>query len=466
MKPGGFWKIGFWVSVGLVVVLAVLLWRQKTGGDPIPVKDTQEQKPEKPPIDVQIVKLATEQAQEYGEFSGSVQSRKVVQVSSEILARIEELPVDAGQKVKKGALLARMDGSVIDAQVRQAEESVGVAEAMVRQAEAQVQQAEARVRQAQAKVRSAEALRDEAQRDLKRYQDTFKAGASTQQQLQQVEARVKTTNESVRAAKEEVDASQRQVEVTKRQVDAAERKAEAMRQQVKAVRQQSAKTKIVSPMTAVVVDRLAEPGDLATPGRTLMTLQSATELQFETPVSERCARRVQVGDEVRVKVEAAGREMVTRVNEIVPAVDPQSRTFLVRADLPSLQGLQPGMFGRLQFTCGLRPVLRVPETALLLRGQLEFVFVAEAGRACLRLVRSGKRQAGQVEILSGVQEGETIVVLPPPTLMDGDPVTVGSGSANARPLPLTRDDKRVARAACRSLLAGRAKGAGAADERA
>jgi multidrug efflux pump subunit AcrA (membrane-fusion protein) len=400
-----------------VIVLAVLLFRQAGAarhGDPSDVPAT----PARSPVAVKVLKLTTEETQESGEFSGSVQSRKVVQVSAEILARIEKLPVSANQKVKKGELLAQLDSSVIETKVKQAEEALGSAEAMVRQAEA-------RVRQAQAGVRSAEATRDQAQRDQKRYEETFKAGASTQQQLQQAESLLKTTTEAVQGAKEEVDAAQRQV-------DAVLRQAEGARQQIEEVRAQSSKTAIYCPMDAVVVDRLAEPGDLASPGRALMTLQSATQLRFEAPVSESCARRVHVGDEVRVGVESAGREMVTRVNEIVPVVDPQSRTFLVRADLPALAELQPGMFGRLAFTCGLRPALRIPESALSVRGQLELVFVVQDGKAHLRLVRSGKHQDGRVEILSGLAEGEEIVVTPPPTLMDGDPVIVGQASCPER----------------------------------
>lgn len=409
MKGALIWQIGFGVSLGVAVVLAVLLLQSRGvvshGGAVEPARYN------KAPVSIQILKLAAEETQEFGEFSGSVQSRKVVQISSEILARIEKLPVAANQKVKTGELLAQLDTSVVETRVKQAEEAAGSAEAMVRQAEA-------RVRQVEAGVRSAEATRDEAQRDLKRYEETFKAGASTQQQLQQAEARVKTTTETVQAAKEEVDAA-------KRQVDAVRRQAEGARQQIEEARALSGKTTIASPMDAVVVDRLVEPGDLATPGRALMTLQSATQLRFEAPVSESCARRVHVGDEVRVGVESAGREMVTRVSEIVPVVDPQSRTFLVRADLPALPDLQPGMFGRLAFTCGLRPALRVPESALLVRGQLEFVFVKEGDRARLRLVRSGRRQDGRVEILSGLNVGDEIIVAPPAGLIDGDPVVAG-----------------------------------------
>jgi len=386
--------IGLWIAAGVAVILLAVFWKNLFGH---PRQEAGRGGPEpEAPVPVQTVRLALQDTQEFSEFSGSVQSRKVVQVSSEILARIETLPFRAGMKVRKGDLLVTLDGKVVEAQVKQAEEAVGAAEAQARRGEAG--------------VRAAEAARLEAEQDYKRYDETYKAGAATQQQLQQAEARVKTATANVQSAQEQVATAKKQIE--------------GARQQLQQTREMFKKTEIRSPMDAVVVDRLAEPGDLAAPGRALLTLQSATDLRFEAPISERCARRVRDGDEVRVKVDAAGADVVTRVQEIVPAVDPQSRSFLVRADLPAEGGrFTPGMFGRLTFPCGLRPTLRIPATALLRRGQLDLVFVQRDGRAWLRLVRMGGEQNGMIEVLSGLAPGEEVVVSPPSTLSDGDPVT-------------------------------------------
>jgi RND family efflux transporter MFP subunit len=391
--------IGLWAVAGVVVILLAVFWKSLSGhpgqeaGGNSGADQTFGLSPNSR-MPVQTVRLALQDTQEFGEFSGSVQSRKVVQVSSEILARLETLPFRAGMKVRKGDLLVTLDGKVVEAQVRQAEEAVGAAEAQVRRSEAG--------------VRAAEAARVEAEQDFRRYDETYKAGAATQQQLQQAEARLKTATANVQGAQEQVAAAKKQVE--------------GARQQLQQTREMFKKTEIRSPLDAVVVDRLAEPGDLAAPGRALLTLQSATDLRFEAPISERCARRIRDGDEVRVKVDAAGADVVTRVQEIVPAVDPQSRSFLVRADLPAAAALQPGMFGRLSFPCGLRPALRIPTTALRRRGQLDLVFVHRDGHARLRLVRVGSEQDETVEVLSGLTPGEEVIAHPPPTLSDGDPV--------------------------------------------
>jgi len=105
----------------------------------------------------------------------------------------------------------------------------------------------------------------------------------------------------------------------------------------------------------------------------------------------------------------------------------------VRANLPSLPGLQPGLFGRLQFPCATRPTLSIPAAALVTRGQLDLVYVVEPDHAApsaagaaecayLRLITVGRTQKDWVEVLSGLSTGERVVLSPPATLRDGAPV--------------------------------------------
>jgi multidrug efflux pump subunit AcrA (membrane-fusion protein) len=145
-----------------------------------------------------------------------------------------------------------------------------------------------------------------------------------------------------------------------------------------------------------------------------------------------CVRRIRTGSDVRVSIDAADAVLGARVTEIVPAVDPGSRSFLVRADLPVLEGVQPGMFGRFQFACDTRKVLAVPPGAVQERGQLDIVFIVDKDRARLRLVRTGRRHTNAVEILSGLTAGETIVADPPKSLQDGDPVLPAPAAPPAR----------------------------------
>ena len=352
--------------------------------------------PSRAPVAVRVADVALRDSQEFQQFAGSVQSRLSVQVSSRITAHILELTVHAGQQVKKDEVLVRLDDGDVRTKIKQTEAGVGVAEAAVRAAEAN--------------LNAAKASKVEADQDLKRFQDLFKAGAAPEQQLQQAVARAKTAQANVERAQESITEAQKEVARAKAYVQEAQANLDY--------------TVIRSQMDGVVVDKQAEPGDLAAPGRSLITLQSPTALRFEAAVSESCARRIALGDRVRVLVDSAQTQLVTEVSEIVPAVDPKSRSFLVRADLPPLPVLRPGLFGRMQFPCAARRTLSIPKSAFVQRGQLDLAFVVSDGRAVLRLITVGRAQGEWLEVLSGLSLGERVVVSPPAGLRDGEPVQV------------------------------------------
>jgi RND family efflux transporter MFP subunit len=110
------------------------------------------------------------------------------------------------------------------------------------------------------------------------------------------------------------------------------------------------------------------------------------------------------------------------VSEIAPTADPGSRTFLVKLDLPARGGLRAGQFGRVAMPVGQATALRVPASAVVVRGQMEIVFVVADGRAQLRLVKTGKPIGAEVEIISGLSAGEKIVADGVAGLVDGQPV--------------------------------------------
>jgi hypothetical protein len=127
---------------------------------------------------------------------------------------------------------------------------------------------------------------------------------------------------------------------------------------------------------------------------------------------------------VAVDFEALGGRVDARVSEIVPAVDAASRSYLVKLDLPVRATLRSGMFGRAVFALGVREVLAVPAAAVAERGQLQTVMVAAGGVARTRLVTLGDKRGGRVAVLSGLTEGERVIVPAPPDLADGARVEV------------------------------------------
>ena len=112
------------------------------------------------------------------------------------------------------------------------------------------------------------------------------------------------------------------------------------------------------------------------------------------------------------------------MSEVAPAADPQSRTFQVKVDLSPTPGLRLGQFGRVAVPVEGNAALRVPASAVRVRGQMELVFVIENGKANLRLVKTGKRLGDEVELVSGVESGERVVSHPSNELVDGQPVEV------------------------------------------
>lgn len=181
-------------------------------------------------------------------------------------------------------------------------------------------------------------------------------------------------------------------------------------------------TRIVAPFDGTVTRKHADVGDLAAPGKPLLELEDSRTLCLEADVPEAVVGRLSLGDRLPVRVSAQGAEQVGVVSEISPAADPGSRTFLVKLDLPRTPGLRAGQFGRVAVPVGETTALRVPASSVVLRGQMEVVFLVREGRANLRIVKTGKRVGDEVEIVSGIEAGETIVVDDPSGLVDGQPV--------------------------------------------
>lgn len=176
---------------------------------------------------------------------------------------------------------------------------------------------------------------------------------------------------------------------------------------------------ITAPFDGIVAEKFCEPGDLAVPGKPLFTVEQPTDYRLEAYVPERFNAAVPVGAKVHVIVEAVGGECDATVGEVVPASDPASRSFLIKVDLHRRKPLRSGMFGRAQIVVGEREGLFVPKSALRERGQLTFVFVAQEGRARLRLVKTGKTVGDNVELLAGVEPGEAVIVRSEAELSDG-----------------------------------------------
>jgi RND family efflux transporter MFP subunit len=225
-------------------------------------------------------------------------------------------------------------------------------------------------------------------------------------------ARASAEVENAKATLDRMETLYRQDAVSKQEMENATRVYKVAEANRKAVLAQLSYTVVKAPFDGVITEKLVEAGELASPGQPLLRMENPRQLRLEATVAEGDLRSVSRGDKISVIVDAlGGRTLAGVVAQILPAGDPQTHTFTVKVDLPPAPGLKTGMFGRFQLDKGTSKTILVPETAVVERGELTSVFAIGADRiARLRWIKTGRRLDKQVEILSGVNVGESVLL--------------------------------------------------------
>jgi membrane fusion protein, multidrug efflux system len=215
-----------------------------------------------------------------------------------------------------------------------------------------------------------------------------------------------------------------QQSVTRAEYDAAQARQRTAKGALAEAKALMSYVEIAAPFEGVVTKKWADAGDLAIPGKPLLDIEDPTALQVEADVPETIVSQIKRGARLAVRVDAVRAVGEGVIAEIAPGADAVSRTFRVKLDLPPMREVMPGQFARLALPLGQGQVLRVPATAIVQRGQLEIVFTVANHRAQLRLVKTGKRVGDEIEILSGLEGGKSVVVRGADSLTDGQPVEI------------------------------------------
>jgi RND family efflux transporter MFP subunit len=244
-------------------------------------------------------------------------------------------------------------------------------------------------------------------------------------------AEIKARLEQAEAALEQAErdwkriaALYEQQATTRAEYDATESRRRMASAAVSEARATLANAEVLAPFDGVITRKWADVGDLAQPGKPLVDLENPNALQIEADVPEAVLARVHAGASLPIRVDALDKELSGTVAEIAPAADPASRSFRVKLDVPPTPGLLPGQFCRLLLPVGEVQSLRAPASAIVRRGQLEIAFVVADQRAVLHLVKTGSRVGNEIEILSGLNSGDAVVVEGADRLVDGQPVVV------------------------------------------
>lgn len=364
------------IKTGLVLLgLVVALWGcDKIEPGRITARTAETFQPEKSAV-AKIMKIP-----EWYQAVGTIRPRTETSIEARVTGQVLNVRVSPGARVAKGDLLVALDARQLKSKLDQAQQALNSAVAGREQAKQAVAAAEAAFGQAEAA--------------FKRTKAYYASQAATAQELERVEAAYLTAQAEVGRAKEGLTASQARI-----------RQAEAVVGESTIALDYA---RITAPEAGVVLGRFVEPGDLALPGKPLITLRTKDSLRLEAHVREGLIAKVAPKDQLKVEIRTLAQTVTAEVEEIVPYADPDSRTFVVKAALPDIAGLYPGMFAKLLIPVRTQEVVLVPAAAVRRVGQLELIFVKKGQGWRSRFVKSGRRIGDEVEILSGLSGKETI----------------------------------------------------------
>jgi RND family efflux transporter MFP subunit len=238
----------------------------------------------------------------------------------------------------------------------------------------------------EARVAQAQAALDKAKRDFERESALLEGGATTRETVHDMAERLRSAEASL---------------------------AEAVAL--------ASYTKISAPFAGRITRKMANVGDFAAPGTALFEIDGLGALRVEASLPESFPE-VEPGTEVMVISDGVTEK--STLAESSPAADVRSRTRLVKTDLEASSTLRPGQFVRLMWPVGTMPEILIPKSAVSRVGQMERVFTLEGAKAKMRLVRTGEFHGELVQILSGLAEGDKVVVDPPSGLENDSAVEV------------------------------------------
>lgn len=306
------------------------------------------------------------------QLTGTVEGLTSAIISSRFAGKVDQVFVEDGQAVQKGATLLTLD-------------TVELANA---------------VRIAQNNIRQTEANFNTAQADYQRYDNLFAKNAVTKQQLESAQARMITSRTEVDNAYANLNNAQKQI----------------------------ADGSILSPVSGVVANKAANIGQVVSPGVTLLTVEQIDQIYVVVNVEQKDIAAAKLGAAVAVAVDAyPGQAFKGTVAVINPVAGSESRMFRVKikVDNPE-QLLKPGMFAQATLTSGEpKTVLAIPRTAMMTQKGLYYVYVAANGHAQKMLVETGDLIGDLIEVKKGLQPGMAVVIDNLDKIKDEDALLTG-----------------------------------------
>ncbi len=336
--------------IAILALLLIIAWMSGSLTEKMPPGITVMTAPDYP----DAIAVIKQEQMIFESVPASIEAKQATLISSRILSRIEKIHVRSGDMVNRGQVLIELEKTDL----------------------------QSRVSQAEARTRSVTVRRTEARKSLSRAIELTQKGLLAQADLDKARA----NHDSLAA-----DLSN-------------------ARQALAEANAALSFARVTAPIDGRVVDRFAEPGDTVQPGMQLLSLYNPLSLRVEANVREKLALSLNTGQSLQVTIPALRKSTNSEIEEIVPAGNAGSRSFLIKTRLQQSQGLLPGMYAQLHIPAGLQPLLLIPQDRVAQIGQLDIVWVANQELVERRLIRTGKTyEDGMIEVVSGLEEGESVL---------------------------------------------------------
>lgn len=370
------------------------------------------------PVQVEVVKSGFVSLD--AGLSAKLAPSQEVSISPKVTGKITSLPIKLGQYVGKGAVLFRLDEADLVNGVKQAEAALSVAQAGLRQSGSS---STSGLEQAKNGLKQAEQALKDAQVNQVRMQNLFNQGAVSSQQLEQANTQLTNAQTAYDNAKTGLQTAQQMSGV---QVSEASVKQAAV--SLQNARTQLANAVVTAPFSGYVSSVNGEIGQFASPQAPVITLVNVNPLVVKANISENDITKVKVGTNVKVEVTALAKVLDAKVTAVSPVMDSQLKAYPIEISIPNpANELKSDMVVNVKYNFESaakekKPV--VSRKAIFEREGKKYVYVIENNVAKQVEVTTGQGSSDEVEILSGVNVGATVVVKGQTLLKDGGKVKI------------------------------------------
>lgn len=297
-----------------------------------------------------------------------------VDIASRMMGFIKDMRVKEGDRVSKDQLLLTIDPTEIEARL---------VEANARLSQAKAHEAEARI-------------------DFDRFKKLFEKKLVAANLFTKAELGLQLASQEHQAAKATVE----RIKIEKQYAE------------------------LKSPVSGIVINRHKQAGDIAIPGTAILTIEDPDNIVLKTYIKEDLANDVVIGKEALISVDAINKQIKGIVTQVVPATDAATHSFMVKITPEDTKNLRTGMFARAEFIVGFKQAIVIPAAAIHSRADIPGVYIVDdQDLAHFRMIRTGRILEDAIEVVSGLHNGDRIVISSDTPIFSGNRILSGTGSS-------------------------------------